>query len=73
MPLPTDKWFVERFHLRSPVEEFEEYCRTARERLAEGVSAYDDSTHREAVGLVLQKLRPDNGAAGRTLPASDSR
>lgn len=59
MDTSSDKWFVEQFHLRSPVEEFEDYSRAAIERLADGSGQYDDSTYREAVAMVLGRLRPD--------------
>lgn len=54
----SEKWFVDHFHLRSPVEEFEEFGRTTIERLRDGNLRFDDTTHREAIGLVLRKLRP---------------
>ncbi len=59
MDASPDKWFVEQFHLRSPVEEFEEYSGAAMDRLADGSGPYDDSTYREAVAMVLGRLRPD--------------
>lgn len=58
MKTPGEKCFVEQFHLRSPVEEFEEYSRTVIENPREGSGHSDDSTYREAIALVLSKLRP---------------
>jgi len=57
--------FVEKFHLRSPVEEFEEYSRNALEQLRAGDCDCDESNHREAISLVLRKLRQrvSSGAA----------
>lgn len=59
MNTPSEKWFVEEFHLRSPVEEFEEFGRLEVERLYGANPKFDASTHREAMDLVLQKLRPE--------------
>lgn len=53
------KWFVEEFHLRSPVEEFQEYARLEIDRLRNGNPKFNESTHRQAVDLVLRKLRPE--------------
>jgi hypothetical protein len=55
----SEKWFVEEFHLHSPVEEFQEFARLEIERLRSGNPKFDDSTHREAVDRVLRKLRPE--------------
>lgn len=52
-----DKWFVEEFHLRSPIEEFQEFSRLEIERLSRASCEFDDATHRQAVDLVLRKLR----------------
>ena len=59
MKTPEEKCFVEQFHLRSPVEEFEEYSRAVVENPREGSGYSDDSTYREAIALVLSKLRPE--------------
>ena len=56
---PDGEWFVEQFHLRSPVEEFQEHGRLELERLRDGNPKFDDSTQREAIDLVLRKLRPE--------------
>ena len=56
-------WFVEQFHLRSPVEEFQEHCRLELERLRSAQSACHDAAHHEAVDLVLKKLLPDRKGA----------
>ena len=56
MDAAGEKCFVEEFHLRSPVEEFEEYGRAALEHLRNGDPKLDETTHREAIGLVLRKL-----------------
>jgi len=58
-PGTGESWFVEEFHLRSPVEEFQEFSRLEIERLRNGNPTFDDSNHRQAVDLVLRKLRPD--------------
>ena len=58
MDTSNDNWFVEQFHLRSPIEEFQESCRLEIERLRENDASFDDTTHREAVDLTLSKLRP---------------
>jgi hypothetical protein len=59
MTTSGEKWFVEEFHLHSPVEEFQEFSRLEMERLRAGNPKFDDSTHREAIDLVLRKLRPE--------------
>jgi hypothetical protein len=58
MDTSSDKWFVEQFHLRSPVEEFQESSRLEMERLREADPKFEDSIHREAVELTLRKMRP---------------
>ena len=59
-PQGTDeKWFVEEFHLRSPIEEFREFSRLELERLCNGNPTFDVSTHRKAIDLVLRKLSPE--------------
>ena len=61
----TEKWFVEQFHLRSPLEEFQESSRVEMERLHSSDPKFDDSTHREAIELTLSKLRPYRTGSGR--------
>ena len=58
MDISGEKWFVEQFHLRSPVEEFQQCSRLEIERLRTEDPRFNDSTHREAIELVLHKLRP---------------
>ena len=58
-PGTGENWFVEEFHLRSPVEEFQEFSRLEIERLRNGNPTFNDSNHRHAVDLVLRKLRPE--------------
>lgn len=61
-----DKWFVEQFHLRSPVEEFQEFAAAEFDRLIGEDPKFDEATHRRAVGLVLSKLRTA-AAGGRSV------
>lgn len=63
MGTSTDEWFVEQFHLRSPVEEFCDLTRAELDRLRIENPGFDDSAHRAATDLVLRKLRGE----GRTL------
>jgi len=65
MDTSHDKWFVEQFHLRSPVEEFQAHCRLEIERLRDSSAQFDDTLHRDAVELVLRKLRPERTGGGR--------
>ncbi len=58
MVTPVDNWFVEDFDLRSPTEEFEEYCQSTLQHLREGSGRSDAATHQEAISLVLGKLHP---------------
>ena len=58
-PGAGEKWFVDEFHLRSPIEEFQEFSRLEIQRLRNAKPGFDDSTHRQAVDLVLRKLRPE--------------
>ena len=58
-PGTCENWFVEEFHLRSPVEEFQEFSRLEIERLRNENPTFNDSNHRQAVDLVLRKLRPE--------------
>ncbi len=58
MGTADSQWFVENFHLHSPVEEFEQFARIEAERLRAEHPGVDDSIHREAAELVLRKLRP---------------
>lgn len=55
-------WFVEQFHLRSPIEEFQEHSRLELERLRSGQSKCDETAHHEAISLVLKKLQPSRKA-----------
>lgn len=55
-------WFVEQFHLRSPIEEFREHTRLELETLRSGQSKCDETAHQEAVRLVLKKLQPERKA-----------
>ncbi len=59
MSTPSDKWFVEEFNLRSPIEEFQEHARLEIERLRTGNPNAGDALHRAAADLVLRKLRGD--------------
>ena len=52
------QWFVEEFHLRSPYEEFKEFSLSEMERRRSEDPKFDDTTHREAIELVLHKLQP---------------
>ena len=54
-----DNWFVEEFHLASPVEEFETFSRHEIDRLRSANPNLNDAAHRQAVDLVLRKLRGD--------------
>lgn len=65
MDTSGEKWFVEQFHLRSPMEEFQEHCRLEIDRLRESNPKFDDGVHREAVGLVLRKMRPERTGGAR--------
>ena len=58
MQTPDSQWFVESFHLHSPIEEFEQFSRIEAERQRAEQPSIDDSVHREATELVLRKLRP---------------
>lgn len=60
-----EKWFVEQFHLRSPVEEFQENARLEMDRLRDADVKFDDTMHRRAVDLVLRKLRPERVGGNR--------
>jgi hypothetical protein len=61
----SEKWFVEQFHLRSPVEEFQEHCRLEMEQRREAEPKFGDSLHREAMTVVLRKLRPERSGGAR--------
>lgn len=67
-----ENWFVGQFHLRSPIEEFEDYSRTALGRLRKGGGNPDDSNCREAIDLVLGKLHPNRTAAPGHAPTGDT-
>lgn len=60
-----EKWFVQEFQLRSPVDEFREFSRLEVERLRNENPRFSDSTHRAAIALVLQKLRPGGRGGGQ--------
>ena len=60
-----EKWFVEQFHLRSPVEEFEEFSQLEIRRLRAENVGFNDATHREAIDLVLGCLRPNKTGGKR--------
>lgn len=53
------KCFVEHFHLRSPIEEFESFSSETIERLRGEANGADVAAHQEATALVLRKLRPN--------------
>lgn len=57
MSTSTDSWFVEEFHLRSPVEEFQEFSRLELEQARNADPGINDAVDREAVDLVLRRLR----------------
>ena len=59
------QWFVEEFHLRSPVEEFQEHAKLEINRLRNGNANASDALHRAAADLVLRKLRGDKTEAAR--------
>lgn len=51
------QWLVEDFRLNSPVKEFQDYSREEMERLRMVDPGFDDTGHRQAVELVLRRLR----------------
>lgn len=53
----SEKYFVENFHLHSPVEEFQEFSRLEVDRLRDENPNFDESIHRQAIDLVQRKLR----------------
>lgn len=57
MKRTTEKYFVENFHLHSPVEEFQEHCRLEIDRLHAENPNVDDTLFRQATDLVLRKLK----------------
>jgi len=59
MATSDEKWFVEEFHLRGPIEEFQESCRQEIDRLRDADPRFDDQLHREAAALVLRRLSGD--------------
>ena len=65
MSTSTDNWFVEEFHLRSPVEEFQEFSRLELERARNADPSLNDAVDREAVDLVLRRLRGERMDAPR--------
>ncbi len=58
MSQPGNEWFVEQFHLQSPIEEFQTHCRLEIERLRKDKSDFDEGSYREAIHLVMERLRP---------------
>ena len=63
MSTSNESWFVEDFHLRSPVEEFQEYSRLEIERLRNSQPNLNDAIHRQAIDLVLRKMRGERTGA----------
>jgi len=59
MDTPTQEWFVDEFHLRSPVEEFEEFSSREVERLRSEDPSFADARHRAAIDLVRTKLHTE--------------
>jgi len=53
-----NEWFVEQFHLQSPIEEFQTHYRLEIERLRKDKSDFDEGSYREAIHLVMERLRP---------------
>ena len=72
MDTPGEKCFVEQFHLRSPIEEFEDYSHEALEQLRKGNGKSDEATYREAMALVFRKLRPNGARAIQSRSRSDT-
>ena len=72
MDTPGEKCFVEQFHLRSPIEEFEDYSHEALEQLRNGNRKSDEATYREAMALVFRKLRPNGARAIQSRSRSDT-
>ncbi|MHC5112010.1 MAG: hypothetical protein ACYTHJ_19275 [Planctomycetota bacterium] len=66
MSLPNDKWFVEEFHLRSPIEEFEEHARFELQRMVDTHHPHEPA-FRGAIELVTQRLA---GAFGNNQSAN---
>lgn len=64
-PGGDQQWFVEQFHLSSPLEEFEEHARLEMERCRSEDAQFDESTHRRAIRMVMGKLQPDATEAAR--------
>lgn len=58
MGTSKETWFVEEFHLRSPVDEFREFGRLEVERLRKTDAKFDEARYRAAIELVLGRLQP---------------
>ncbi len=69
MKSASRKCFIEHFHLRSPVEEFECFSSETIERLRGEANGADVAAHQEATAIVLRKLRPNWGNKNNS-PAS---
>ncbi len=72
MDTSAEKCFVEQFHLRSPIEEFEDYSHEALEQLRKGNGKSDEATYREAMALVFRKLRPNGTRTIKSHSKSDT-
>ncbi len=59
------QWYVEQFHLSSPLEEFEEHARLEMDRYRSEDTQFDDGIHRRAIRMVMAKLQPDKAEAAR--------
>ena len=55
MKSKNDKWFVEEFHLRSPIEEFEEHARLELQRMADMHHPHEPA-YRTAIDLVTSRI-----------------
>lgn len=58
MSTESDKWFVDEFRLRSPVEEFEDYVRFELEQIR-GLPNPNLAAYQKAADLVVSRLRRD--------------
>jgi len=66
MGTSNETWFVEEFHLRSPVDEFREFGRLEVERLRKSHAKFDAARHRAAIELVLGRLQPAGTRSSQT-------
>ena len=64
-PSGDQQWFVEQFHLSSPLEEFEEHARLEMDRCRSEDAQFDDNNHRRAIRMVMGKLQSDAAEAVR--------